>query len=141
MRAVDAAAVRAAPQRLGVLVTQGEALISNISGGFRRLQENVEEYPGYENAEEGVFLVHRRAMGSWVLAPGLLPDAGVLLEFPSDAPSPLALWVLKKVEGGWFDQLDARGRVISANMPTSTFYHVFCGLVEYLDFQNRQAGA
>ncbi|MAY61720.1 MAG: phosphoheptose isomerase [Rhizobiales bacterium] len=50
-------------------------------------------------------------------------------------------YLVSPVEGGWFDQLDARGRVISANMPTSTFYHVFCGLVEYLDFQNRQAGA
>ncbi|PWW00323.1 mannose-1-phosphate guanylyltransferase/mannose-6-phosphate isomerase [Hoeflea marina] len=34
--------------------------------------------------------------------------------------------------GGWYDQIDPRGRVISKDMPTSTFYHVFCGLVEYL---------
>lgn len=34
--------------------------------------------------------------------------------------------------GGWYDQIDANGRVISKNMPTSTFYHVFCALVEYL---------
>lgn len=36
------------------------------------------------------------------------------------------------VEGGWYDQIDPQGRVISKNMPTSTFYHVFCALVEYL---------
>lgn len=36
------------------------------------------------------------------------------------------------MRGGWYDQLDAAGRVISKNMPTSTFYHVFCALVEYL---------
>ena len=36
------------------------------------------------------------------------------------------------VAGGWYDQLDGSGRVISQNMPTSTFYHIFCALVEYL---------
>ncbi|TDH37966.1 phosphoheptose isomerase [Pseudohoeflea suaedae] len=50
-------------------------------------------------------------------------------------------YLVTPVKGGWFDQLDARGRVISADMPTSTFYHVFCALVEYLDFQEREAGA
>ena len=35
-------------------------------------------------------------------------------------------------EGGWYDQIDPNGRVISKDMPTSTFYHVFCALVEYL---------
>ncbi|MBW3097698.1 AGE family epimerase/isomerase [Pseudohoeflea coraliihabitans] len=39
------------------------------------------------------------------------------------------------VKGGWYDQLDARGRVISTTMPTSSFYHVFCALVEYLDYE------
>jgi mannose/cellobiose epimerase-like protein (N-acyl-D-glucosamine 2-epimerase family) len=34
--------------------------------------------------------------------------------------------------GGWYDQIDSNGRVISKHMPTSTFYHVFCALVEYL---------
>jgi len=34
--------------------------------------------------------------------------------------------------GGWYDQIDPNGRVISKDMPTSTFYHVFCALVEYL---------
>jgi mannose-1-phosphate guanylyltransferase/mannose-6-phosphate isomerase len=34
--------------------------------------------------------------------------------------------------GGWYDQIDPNGRVISKHMPTSTFYHVFCALVEYL---------
>jgi mannose/cellobiose epimerase-like protein (N-acyl-D-glucosamine 2-epimerase family) len=34
--------------------------------------------------------------------------------------------------GGWYDQIDANGRVISKDMPASTFYHVFCALVEYL---------
>ena len=39
------------------------------------------------------------------------------------------------VAGGWYDQLDPNGRVISKNMPTSTFYHVFCALVEYLRYE------
>lgn len=34
--------------------------------------------------------------------------------------------------GGWYDQIDPKGRVISKDMPASTFYHVFCALVEYL---------
>jgi hypothetical protein len=34
--------------------------------------------------------------------------------------------------GGWYDQIDPNGRVISKDMPTSSFYHVFCALVEYL---------
>lgn len=38
------------------------------------------------------------------------------------------------VAGGWYDRLDDKGRVVSTNMPTSTFYHLFCGFVEYLDF-------
>ena len=50
-------------------------------------------------------------------------------------------YLVTPIEGGWYDQLDAKGRVISSNMPTSTFYHVFCALVEYLDFQKKQAGA
>lgn len=45
-------------------------------------------------------------------------------------------YLTTRVEGGWYDQLDARGRIISTDMPTSTFYHVFCAFVEYLDSEN-----
>ncbi len=34
--------------------------------------------------------------------------------------------------GGWYDQIDPRGRVISKDVSTSTFYRVFCALVEYM---------
>lgn len=34
------------------------------------------------------------------------------------------------VYGGWADELDASGRVISQTMPTSTFYHYFCAATE-----------
>lgn len=44
-------------------------------------------------------------------------------------------YLVTPVEGGWYDQLDASGRVISANMPASTFYHVFCAFVEYLQYE------
>ena len=32
--------------------------------------------------------------------------------------------------GGWEDELDASGQVISSTMPTSTFYHYFCAATE-----------
>jgi len=41
-------------------------------------------------------------------------------------------YLVTPAEGGWYDQIDPKGRVISKDMPTSTFYHVFCALVEYL---------
>lgn len=34
--------------------------------------------------------------------------------------------------GGWYDAADAEGRIVSTNMPTSTFYHVLCAFDEYL---------
>ena len=34
------------------------------------------------------------------------------------------------VLGGWADELDPTGRVISKTMPTSTFYHYFCAATE-----------
>ncbi|PHR94245.1 MAG: mannose-6-phosphate isomerase [Robiginitomaculum sp.] len=34
------------------------------------------------------------------------------------------------VKGGWLDQLDAEGAMISITMPTSTFYHFFCAAAE-----------
>ena len=34
------------------------------------------------------------------------------------------------VKGGWADQLDPEGNIISKVMPTSTFYHLFCAAVE-----------
>ena len=35
-----------------------------------------------------------------------------------------------EVLGGWADELDASGRIISTTMPTSTFYHYFCAATE-----------
>lgn len=34
------------------------------------------------------------------------------------------------VAGGWVDQYDGEGRLISTDMPASTFYHVFCAIAE-----------
>ena len=34
------------------------------------------------------------------------------------------------VKGGWCDQLNSEGEIISKVMPTSTFYHLFCAAVE-----------
>ena len=33
-------------------------------------------------------------------------------------------------EGGWTDQFDADGRPLTADVPASTFYHVFCAIAE-----------
>lgn len=38
--------------------------------------------------------------------------------------------------GGWYDGIDEEGRVVSDNMPSSTFYHVFCAFIEYLEKEN-----
>lgn len=38
--------------------------------------------------------------------------------------------------GGWYDGIDKDGRVISDNMPSSTFYHVFCAFLEYLEHKD-----
>jgi mannose-6-phosphate isomerase len=34
------------------------------------------------------------------------------------------------IEGGWADELDPDGKIISTTMPTSTFYHFFCAVAE-----------
>lgn len=39
-------------------------------------------------------------------------------------------------KGGWYDAADAEGRIVSTNMPTSTFYHVLCALDEYLRIES-----
>lgn len=38
--------------------------------------------------------------------------------------------------GGWYDGIDKDGRVVSDNMPSSTFYHIFCAFIEYLEQEN-----
>ncbi len=38
-------------------------------------------------------------------------------------------------KGGWGDQLDADGEMISSTMPTSTFYHLFCAAAEVQAFK------
>jgi mannose/cellobiose epimerase-like protein (N-acyl-D-glucosamine 2-epimerase family) len=40
---------------------------------------------------------------------------------------------MNKVAGGWVDHFKADGSVNAANMPTSTFYHVFLALAEALN--------
>lgn len=37
------------------------------------------------------------------------------------------------VTGGWFDKLDTSGAVISTDMPSSSFYHIYVALKAYLD--------
>ena len=37
------------------------------------------------------------------------------------------------LDGGWIDAIDARGRPVAVDMPSSTLYHVFCGLAEHLE--------
>lgn len=36
------------------------------------------------------------------------------------------------IEGGWYDRIDETGRICAVDMPSSTFYHVYCALAEYL---------
>lgn len=36
------------------------------------------------------------------------------------------------VAGGWYDAIDAEGRVIAPDMPSSSFYHIVCALAEYV---------
>ena len=39
----------------------------------------------------------------------------------------------RPIPGGWYDAVDASGRVVAPDMPSSTFYHVFCALMEHLE--------
>lgn len=36
-------------------------------------------------------------------------------------------------EGGWYDAIDHEGRIVSNDMPSSTFYHIYCAFLEYLE--------
>ncbi|MFZ2100477.1 MAG: AGE family epimerase/isomerase [Oricola sp.] len=36
------------------------------------------------------------------------------------------------VTGGWYDAIDAKGDVAAPDMPSSSFYHIVCALVEYI---------
>ena len=38
--------------------------------------------------------------------------------------------------GGWYDGIDEEGRIVSDNMPSSTFYHILCAFIEYLEKEN-----
>lgn len=42
-------------------------------------------------------------------------------------------YLAQPLPGGWVDARDDQGRNIAADMPSSTFYHVFCALVEHLE--------
>ena len=37
------------------------------------------------------------------------------------------------IAGGWYDAIDADGRVAADDMPSSTLYHVLCALAEYAE--------
>ncbi|WP_223479115.1 AGE family epimerase/isomerase [Oricola indica] len=37
------------------------------------------------------------------------------------------------VPGGWYDAIDEEGHVTAPDMPSSSFYHVFCALAEYAE--------
>ncbi len=39
----------------------------------------------------------------------------------------------RPIPGGWYDAIDAQGKVVAPDMPSSTFYHVFCALMEHLE--------
>lgn len=36
------------------------------------------------------------------------------------------------VIGGWYDRIDETGRMCAPDMPSSTFYHIYCALADYL---------
>lgn len=46
----------------------------------------------------------------------------ILFEYYLDAP----------IAGGWYDQIDETGRICAPDMPSSTFYHIYCALADYL---------
>jgi mannose-1-phosphate guanylyltransferase/mannose-6-phosphate isomerase len=37
------------------------------------------------------------------------------------------------IDGGWYDAINTEGRVTAPDMPSSTFYHVFCALAEHIE--------
>ncbi|MEN0000248.1 MAG: AGE family epimerase/isomerase [Pseudomonadota bacterium] len=39
----------------------------------------------------------------------------------------------KNQDGGWCDAIDRNGKQVAGDMPSSTFYHVFCALIEHLN--------
>jgi len=56
--------------------------------------------------------------------PGALDDAAghidLLFKYYLDTP----------VKGGWYDERDAAGELTGTDMPSSTFYHIFCAAAE-----------
>ncbi|MEL6818884.1 MAG: AGE family epimerase/isomerase [Pseudomonadota bacterium] len=42
-------------------------------------------------------------------------------------------YLSKYQPGGWCDAISAAGKPVAADMPSSTFYHVFCALIEHLN--------
>ena len=37
------------------------------------------------------------------------------------------------LKGGWYDAINANGHLAAPDMPSSTFYHLYCALAEYLE--------
>ena len=37
------------------------------------------------------------------------------------------------IVGGWYDAINADGEVTAPDMPTSTFYHIYCALAEHIE--------
>ena len=75
---------------------------------------------------------------SWSLTEFLKASIALARQGDADAASRVApltdklmeTYLATPVEGGWFDQYDAAGAVISDTMPTSTFYHIVCAVAE-----------
>lgn len=37
------------------------------------------------------------------------------------------------IDGGWYDAIDAHGAVSAPDMPSSTFYHIYCAFAEHIE--------
>lgn len=50
-------------------------------------------------------------------------------------------YLTTRVTGGWYDQRSSEGKLISDRMPSSSLYHVYCGLDGYLSQAGRRRAA
>lgn len=44
-----------------------------------------------------------------------------------------ARYLNRPIDGGWYDAINTEGNVTAPDMPSSTFYHVFCALAEHIE--------
>lgn len=90
----------------------------SIEGGF--VSNNARCWPQTEALKAAIILEENGVASAEAFRKQMLD---VLLRHYIDGP----------IAGGWYDAINSAGQVTAPDMPSSTFYHIYCALAEYIE--------